>query len=284
MSHEEGQVIDIHELVVDIRALIEFFDINTEAQQDSSSIKAIIGEEFAFACMSRYFKDNGATSAQLLVDDDSGRRIACTTGGKRGYQLDGWFWVVKNGIETCYQTEVKSWSFHGIGSVNRRMLIEDNETNEILKLKRDNFATYYNSETKSFKHDGVKKVLLKMKPPDSPKKNGNCSIQDPKPLLCLWEAVCQHDKSSEIFFNVPVELFGELRKKNEAICQSGGFDSVYIFSVSNYLRSVLASARPSDKPVTISLPLPRIEERMRLLSTFFTKRSLIGYSAEKGSW
>lgn len=271
MSNIIGEVAEVNGLVVDIRELINFFDINTEAQQDSSSIKAIIGEEFAFACMSRYFEGNGFESAQLLVDHDSRRRIACTTGGKKGYQLDGWFLVVKDGIKTCYQTEIKSWSFHGIGSKNRRMLIENNETNEILELKRDNFTTYYDVKNKSFKHDGVRKVLLKMKLPNSPKKNENYPIQDPKPLLCLWEAVCQHDKPSEIFFEIPVASFKELRKENEAVCQSGGFDSLYIFSVSNYLRSVLASAKTTDKPVTVSLPLPRIEERMRLLATIFSR-------------
>lgn len=258
------------ELVTDIRTLIEFFDVNTEAQQDASSIKSVIGEEFAIACMVRYFGEKGET-ARLLMENDTGRRLACTTGKRAGYQLDGWFLVEKEGSQTCYQTEIKSWSFHGIGSRGRRMLIEGAETPEIVEQKRQIFQTYYDPGTGDLKPDGVKKVLLKMQQPYAPRKKPQYPTQNPEPLLCIWEAVCRPEaSSSEIFFSVPVSRFSSMKKPNGEVCASGEFDTVNIFSVSNYLRHALAEA-PSDRRFTISLPLPRIAERMRLLSTMFSK-------------
>jgi hypothetical protein len=81
------------DLMVDVGALIEFFDVNVEARQDASSIKAILGEEIAIACMKRYFRDQKKSAGLVCVADKPGQRLACTTGGRKGFQLDGWFVV-----------------------------------------------------------------------------------------------------------------------------------------------------------------------------------------------
>jgi hypothetical protein len=256
-------------LKIDIRALVDFFDVDTEAQQDASSVKAVIGEEFAVACMRHYFEMRGA-QAELLLHHDGNRRLACTTGELAGYQLDGWFLVRENNRQTCYQMEIKSWSFHGIGGRDQRMLVEHEETPDCLRIKKYVFSKYYDRSTNCIRPDEVKKVLLKMRVPNAPGRHPPYPIHNPQPLLCLWQAVCEEDKeASEVFFSVPVAPIDAMIKPNGARCESGGFERVWVFSVSNYLRTLMATANQAGTEPTITLPMPRIEERIRLLTTMF---------------
>lgn len=258
------------DLTVDVRALIEFFDVNTDARQDASSIKAILGEELAVACMMRYFQSKGQRAELLTERLTPDRRLPCTTGGRKGFQLDGWFVVDTGKVRDCYQTEIKSWSFHGIGGRDQRLLIAREENPETLAQKRYIFSRYYDAKSQSLIHPGTKKVLLQMRQPQAPKKMPQYPTESPKPLLCLWAPVCRADSDhSEIFFRVPIASFEPLRKENGAICAPGGFTEVNIFSVSNYLRAALDTSASSKGAFTISLPLPRIAERMRLLSAIF---------------
>lgn len=258
------------ELTVDIRALIEFFDVNTEATQDASSIKAILGEELAFACMRRYFESQGAKARLLTQYAGDDRRLACTTGKQKGYQLDGWFVVEKDGATQCYQTEIKSWSFHGIGDKHQRLLITD-EDDDCIEQKRKIFNRYYDAGAQCLLHPGTSKVLLEMRQPQAPRRQPPYPTHNPKPLLCLWAPVCTANAArSEVFFSVPVARIEPLPKENGALCASGGFTEVHVFSVSNYLREALASPAASTGPLTISLPLPRIAQRLRLLAAIFS--------------
>jgi hypothetical protein len=250
-------------LTVDIEQLIHFFDVDAGAQKDSSSIKGVIGEEFAFACMKRYFEDIG--SCATVLTDRAGERISCTTGGRAGHQLDGWLKVENFSQTVFYQVEIKSWSFHGIGSKNRKMPIHDSIDIALAK-KKAIFDHYYDSVEEKFKQSGVNKVLLKMKPP---KKFQNF-ISKPQPLLCLWEAVSSENGNSNLAcFSVPVAPLGRLTKDNGAICESGGFTQVSIFSVSNYLRSLLAKCDRTNSTPSIHLHLPRIAARIRRLQRIF---------------
>lgn len=250
-------------LTVDIEQLIHFFDVDAEAQKDSSSIKGVIGEEFAFACMKRYFEDIG--NQTTVLTDKTGVRISCTTGGRAGHQLDGWL-KVKNFSQTVlYQVEIKSWSFHGIGSKDRKMPINESR-GTLLANQKKVFAHYYDSIDEKFLENKVNKVLLRMTLPRGFKN----SIMKPQPLLCIWEAVCsRHGNSSLACFSVPVSPIDRLIKDNGAICESGEFTKVTIFSVSNYLRSILAKADKADLKPSIRLHLPRIAARIRRLQQIF---------------
>ncbi|WP_153111595.1 hypothetical protein [Propionivibrio limicola] len=242
-------------LTVDIKQLIHFFDVDAGAQQDSSSIKGVIGEEFAFACMKQYFEGIGKLATLIT---DNGKRTPCTTGERKGYQLDGWLQVG----EKLYQVEIKSWSFHGIGSKNRKMPIGGSCDDALVEQKKI-FNHYYDSKEKEFLQSGVKKVLLEM---NIPKKIQELNLK-PQPLLCLWEAVSPKDtKSSSPFFSVDVDKdkIGNLKE-----CKSGEFTQVSIFSVSNYLRGILADADKTGPNPTIRLHLPRISARIRRLQQIF---------------
>jgi hypothetical protein len=257
------------DLMVDVGALIEFFDVNVEARQDASSIKAILGEEIAIACMKRYFRDQKKSAGLVCVADKPGQRLACTTGGRKGFQLDGWFVVEEKGVRTCYQTEIKLWSIHGIGGGKKKPLITGPETETTLEQKRKIFDEYYDPAQQCLKQERTKKVLLYMRQPKSHKKCAPYPTQHPQALLCLWAPICQRNQPmSEIWFSVPVAKYDPPSKANDAICVSGQFSTLQIFSVSNYLRAALAEA--TDGSLRIALPLPRIAERMRILSAIFS--------------
>jgi hypothetical protein len=258
------------ELKVDVRALIEFFDVNTDARPDASSIKAILGEELAVACMVSYFASKGAKAGLLMQDARKGYRLACTTGEQKGFQLDGWFLVEENGGSICYQMEVKSWSFHGIGGSDQRLLITQADTQDDLQKKKHIFSRYYDAQTKALIHPGTRKVLLKMKQPEGTRNNPRPPTHNPLPLLCLWAPVCRAESDiAEIFFRVPVRRLESTLKENGAECQPGGFDELYVFSVSNYLRTLLANTESGTERITVSLALPRVAERLKLLASIF---------------
>jgi hypothetical protein len=126
------------------------------------------------------------------------------------------------------------------------------------------FSDYYDAHDQSLCHPGTQKVLLRMKAPSA-------VTSKPQPLLCLWAPVCRSDAdAAEIFFQVPVSKIGPARKDNGVECASGEFDTLHVFSVSNFLRAKLAQAASPAERVTISLPLPRVSERLRLLAAIFS--------------
>lgn len=232
---------------VNIRELLEFFDANELARPHASAIKNLIGEELAFAVLAQYFEKKGR--AEKLP-------LRCTTGGRPGYWLDGWLRVSPGrGPATYYQVEVKSWSFHGIGSQSRRLRI-DCTPDDLQQHKQLVWASYWDDGRNLFTEDKLNKVLLKMDTPPGPRV---------RPLLCLWEAVHPCGKPDE-FFSVPV---GEYRPtKNGVELPRGGFKEVHVFSVSSYLRNQLAGGKD-----VLCLELPAIGARLGWLDKLLVRQA-----------
>ncbi len=262
-----------NELKVNIRALIEFFDVDTQARPDASSIKSIIGEEIAIACMVRYFRSHGWSSKILSQHVLGGKRLPCTTGGKAGHQLDCWLLIERGETQILYQTEIKSWSIHSLDGGTHIFNIEDVETDCSRKMKMETWKRYYNSDLCELLHPGTRKVLLKMKLPGL--MNSQNSRPTVRPLLCLWAAVSRNDeKKSEVLFTVPVAKLPTLVKPNGVSCTPGGFDELDVFSVSNFLRQELADPHLTNGQLELSLALPRIAQRLRLLSAIFSHQDI----------
>lgn len=249
-------------LELSVEKIVHFFDEDVDGRQHASSIKAIVGEELAFACMMKYFEDNGMC-ATLLVDK-SNNRIACTTGARKGFQLDGWLKVCSKRETFFYQTEVKSWSFHGIGGKDRQLPLVALVGAKDREVKVANLEMYrgaLNGEGKR-DYDLVRKVLFKMRVP-----NGYANVtamSSPKPMLCIWEAVCDTGDHVGIpLFPMKVKRFKFAKRfRDDVQLEGGDFPEVHIFSVSNYLRSKLAGKEAAK---TIRLHLPKIAERQRIL-------------------
>lgn len=249
-------------LEVSIEKIIHFFDEDLDRRQHASSVKAVVGEELAFACMVKFFEDKGA-HASLLVDKRN-NRTACTTGGRKGFQLDGWLKVSSRHKTVLYQTEVKSWSFHGIGGRDRRLPLVASVLADDLKIKGENLEMYraaLNGEVER-DFDSVRKVLFKMRVPTGYEKEA--AMASPQPLLCIWEAVCDKgDRVGAPLFAMKVKRFKFANRVKDNLRLAGGdFPEVQIFSVSNYLRAKL---KGKEATRTIRLYLPKIAERQRIL-------------------
>ena len=260
-------VLDVDCLELNMENIVHFFDSDDTGRKHASSIKSVVGEELAYACIKHYFAGRG--SCATLLKDEKSQRIACTTVSRPGFQLDGWLKVQECGKTTFYQTEIKSWSFHGYGGQGRRLPIIAEDKSVAADIKATNLDTYraaLNGEGER-NYDSVRKVLFKMKVPRSYR--GNPEMGNPKPLLCVWEAVCEKgDLVGKPFFPIEVKpIKVSPRFVDKANCEGGEFQVVDVFSISNYLRSIIDAK--GEK--TIRLHLPEIAARIRILGELFER-------------
>lgn len=256
------------ELLLNVRNLVRAWDEDATFQQDSNPLKTFIGEELPMALLKRFLEDrHAAVNGQaVLLTDSSGRRLACTTGERRGFQLDGWMRLSTADSTVTYQTEIKSWSFHGIGSKSRRMLLENPDLTMLLQQQQAIFAHYYDAKHTHLRQQGTQKVLLRMAIPDNARRVCGYPVENVAPLLLLWEAVCPPEATrSTPFFQVPVASFESMTKTNGAVCASGGFGTLNVFSVSLYLRELLTTFGPTHPRPVVRLYLPAIARRLRHL-------------------
>jgi hypothetical protein len=261
---------------VNIRELVTFYDESDDAQKHSSAIKSLVGEPLAFALLRNYFDQLTPKNCSRWLPADqnepAGKFLRCTTGGKQGHWLDGWFEVKRNGSDiTYYQVEVKSWSFHGIGNKGQRLPV-DVVGAPLRKRQIEIWKKYWDGQI--FRQEDINKVLLKMQPPTA---NGKV-IADAKvlPLVCLWEAVHPGDNAMEgrpINTTVPLAEFfsvkpgeykcSKLLKTGDSLT-SAEFEELFVFSMSTYLRKLLA-----NKIDLLELELPLVGERRDCLNKFF---------------
>jgi len=137
---------------------------------------------------------------------------------------------------THYQTEVKSWSAHGVGGGS--LYISSNTTAaELAAFKVTVWDRYWRNG--SFIAKGLNKVLVPMKPP-----GGATRIV---PLACLW---------------APVHPTGQAEAFFEVSTIGAAFPAVRVFSASSFLRGL------GEEHVT--LPLPTFAQRMRRLGEMFS--------------
>lgn len=258
-------VLDEDCVELNIENIVHFFDSDDTGRKHASSIKGVVGEELAYACIKHYFASLGGC-ATLLTDKNS-QRIACTTVSRPGFQLDGWLKIRERDVTSFYQTEIKSWSFHGYGSRGRRLPIFADDKSAAAAIKATNLDTYraaLNGEGGK-NNDAVRKLLFKMKVPRP--YTGSPEMENPRALLCVWEAVCEKgDVIGRPFFPIEVKPFKvSPRFLDQTDCVGGGFRVVHVFSVSNYLRSLIEIERKE----TIRLHLPGVAARIRILQGLF---------------
>jgi hypothetical protein len=219
------------EITINRGELLNFFDSDIKVRHHSSSIKAIIGEELMLALLVEYFRRNRETAKVVSR--------TCTTGNKKGHQLDAWLEVKhKSGPHdiVLYQVEVKSWSAHGVGGGSK--YLRDGASEEELSRHMKLAWSHYWKDG-DFLNPGLNKVLTPMMPPYAAKV---------LPLACLW-APLHPDGKLEPFF-----------RPNE---KCSNFPEVWVFSASSFLRSISLT----DEPIKLKLPI--YSERMRLLNNLF---------------
>lgn len=208
-----------------IDAILKFFDnsVAKENSKYSNTIVSLIGEELSAYLLKMYLSEN-----QSIVRTYN---IPCKQKGRKGKQLDLWVYYQKDKSKILYQVEIKTWNSN---SIDGKPIKLDADIKETMKYAQEVWKKQWDYTKKEFSNDKVNKTLIRMDPPEwfDPK----C---ERRALVIFW--LPTFDKR----INNLAE--GILTRKNISV---NGFKSVYIFSVSMYLRKL----RKEDKIEFIDLP------------------------------
>lgn len=214
---------------IDIVEMLKFYDEKIPASKHhATAINAVAGEDIGAGLFAHYLERKNI-SVKIFPD-------SCTQGKKRGERLDRWILAIENGKKVYYQTEIKNWSAHAIGGKILKINATQEEVSDY-KIKR--WDRYWDGT--SLTHASAKKVLIPMKPIVD-----NIKVE---PLICFWVSIHPTGKI-EPFFSVPIK--------------DTNFSQLWVFSMSAYLRNVLASG---EKKIT--LEMPDTESRIKWLRTMF---------------
>lgn len=189
---------------LNLRELLRFYDYKVDGSSGhATAINAVIGEDLAVALLEAYFGQSGKR-CQVLPESPR-------LGTQKGSRLDKWL-IVDSMI---YQVEIKNWSAHSLGGQILRNGLSDDELTQYRKKRWNDRMRADNIP----KHVAAKKVLEKMPVP------AGCDKLEHKAMLCFWEPLHPNGECMPLF---KVDLTGQ------------AFDSLTIFSMSNYIAQYLA--------------------------------------------
>lgn len=215
---------------IDRTKLLRFFDEKPDSSRGhATSIVSVVGEDLNAGLFCHYLNYVEHKQSEILS-------VPCTPGTKTGARLDRWIKVFEpDSTITLYQTEIKNWSSHAIGG---KTLSVNADHDTIRKCKIDYWKSQWNYDLNCFKGDNVKKVLNRMKPPES----GTIH-----PLVIYWFPL-HPEGLDEPFFDINTS--------------HSEFSTVYIFSVSSYLREI-----DQEK---VFIEAPQITARLNWLDDLFS--------------
>ena len=229
----------MREVTVNVPEIIRFFDVvNDYSKTHSKSVIEVCSEDLAAACFKKYLEaKKPGTTVCIRWDDDPPKE----EGGRK--KLDRWIVVDRPDCgRQVFQTEIKHWSAH---SSNGKCIQPKTSCQDLREHKHGRWKIQWNSKKKSLKYDGAVKVLMPMEPPPFDL-NGSCIL----PLIIYWAPMLPKDKLDDPLFSV---------------CTNSecSFKELWVFSVSSYLRSIVA------KEPKISLEMPTAAKRLRILKDLF---------------
>ena len=179
------------------------------------------------------------------------------TGRRQGPRLDRWIEAdLKDGRRVLFQTEIKSWSAWAIGGKT----LPINAPAKVLSNYKDTYwKGQWDSRRRTFKSPNVAKVLVPMKPPFD---------QDDReilPLIIYWAPAGPRRSG----FKQNQSQGGHLFSISEPTCEfkfdvprswpeERGFEELWVFSVSSYLRSL--------RTASVDLPMPNVAARFAILA------------------
>ena len=239
-------------VTVDVTETLRFFDEIPEwAVKQATAIVGLIGEDLNTACLQHYLESQGAA---VTVYPDS-----VTTGKSKGPRLDRWIGVDGAfGENVLFQTEIKNWSAHAISG---RKLRIDAPSHEIREYKRRRWEGRWDARCRTLNRHSTAKVLISMNLPP----HMNMKERTVKPLLVFWEPIGPYDSH---LFKMDVSYdFPFPRPSNwPADGAFTEFPSLWVFSVSSYLRSL-----PSESKISLKMPtvIDRYDILGRLLPDMF---------------
>lgn len=224
---------------IDIPALLAFYDGDKSVRRHSNAIKTLGGEELGLALLLEHF---ALQNIEAKVLDKS-----CTA-KERGNWLDAWVETHEADGHVLYQTEVKSWSFHGYGG--GEMLSHDADGVALAAFKKREFSRYWDTAKGRFHQRALDKVLREMKTEHT---------GEVRALACLWTPLHPDGLDEPMFAIDGVK---------DAV-----FDRVWVFSASAFLRKYRRERRTN----TIALNLPDTQARLESLNRIY---SLLPSSAQ----
>ena len=231
--------------------LLRFFDEKPESSiGHATSIVSIVGEDLNAACFQHYLQSQGAESS--ILDDP------VTTGRRKGPRLDRWIDVVwADKSRTVFQTEIKNSSAHAIGGAVLNVSATPEEVAEYRQARWDH---HWNIQCQTFNSHITAKVLARMRPP------GGVDEDSVRPLLIFWEAIGPQDKTEDHLFRVEATCDFAFSLPNtwptpSEYPDAWGFQELWVFSVSSYLRSI--------QDASIELNMPNAAHRLRVLGRLF---------------
>jgi hypothetical protein len=122
----------------------------------------------------------------------------------------------------------------------------DAELDSLRDFMENRFNEYWDPGTGRFRQDGINKVLMEMRQPPDPQ----CTR---RPLACLWTPIHNERNENLPFFRV------------NGVQGFENFASVWIFSVSGYLRMLIRNGHPE----VIDINLPKTKTTLEYLRTIF---------------
>jgi len=220
-----------------IKELLDFFDSRNSAEKGNvTPIVGLLGEDLN-ASIYRHYRKN---EVEILNGN-------VTQGVRKGKWLDRWILDKKN--HKLLQCEIKNWSAAAVGGKELKYNASDKEIESV------SFDYYWKREIngnlskKGEEHKRVIKVLFEMKKPKQ-----YCDLKV-EPLLIYWMPITNDKTSLNALSNVSV--------KKLRLSIRSPFPTLYIFSVSLYLHSLLKKGKK-----TIELDMPNFTHRMKILESF----------------
>lgn len=145
-----------------------------------------------------------------------------TQGTRKGVRLDRWLRVQWPDKGILFQVEIKNWSAHSLGGKELSL----NATTDALSAYRRRQWKIF--ETKWLPDPRVRKVLVPMKKPEE---------VDVEPVACFWLAMHPEGDSAP-WFSIDLPA-------------SEHFRQLWVFSMSNYLRSLTENHIVLEMPQTV---------------------------------
>ncbi len=238
-------------VTIDVQETLRFFDEKPDwSNKHATGIVGVLGEDLNAACFQCYIESKGGSVA--VLQDTVG------TGGKKGPRLDRWITVDwSDGSKTVFQTEIKNWSAHAKGG---KTLPVNAPSKEVADYKQRRWKERWDSSRRTLNDDKTAKVLVPMKPPSGLEERRE-SI---RPLLIFWEAIGPRNKSGDHLFHMDkptCDFPFDIPSTWPQPPYEREFPSLWVFSVSSYLRSI--------PDTTIELQMPNAVARLRIIESLF---------------
>jgi hypothetical protein len=217
---------------LDREKVLEFFDeIPIGSPGHATSVCAVAGEDLGAGLLKRYLEKEHLAQVSILFGPVG-------QGTRKGSKLDRWISVkYPGGATVYYQVEIKNWSAHAIGGKRLPVKILPDA---LAKWKQTEWGKLWNKDAQDFGIDSLKKVLTRMKCPDT-----SATVE---PVACLWIALHPEGATSP-WFEVPID--------RKDCC----FRRLHVFSMSSYLRNLNESH--------IEIEMPDIVQRLDWLQKMF---------------